>query len=334
MPRISRPFYRLQKDCWYARINGKVKSLGVFGTKKTRKAFAAWLKLLAENEKSSTRPPHRDSISLLELTNHFLADAQGRLRPSTHRFYLRFLQPFASKYPSRKATQISAAHIHAFANKPTWSSSTRHDAITTINTMLRWHGIKMNGLQIPPKESKGMSSVIPEEQAKKLINAARGDMGKLLHFLWLTGCRPSEALNLQAEMVDLKHSLIVLKEHKTSRMTRRPRIIYLSPEAKSHLKEQKERYANGFLFRSGNGKPYTLNNANNILWRLNRRLGTKATLYGFRHSFATDGLANGVPETHMAELLGHKSTRMLSLHYSHLGAKPKAMMAAVAMFRK
>ena len=334
MPRMTRPFFRTQKNCWYAKINGKLKSLGVYGNNKARIAFAVWIKLLAENKETSARPSQPESVSLIQLTNDFLADSKGRVLPSTHSFYQRFLCPFANKYPGRKAHQISATEIHDFATKPTWSNSTRHDAITTISTMLRWHGIKIVGLRIPPKESKGISSVIPEREAMEIINAAKGDMGKLLQFLWLTGCRPSEALNLQADMVDLKHSLIVLREHKTSRVTRRPRIIYLSADARSNLLAQAKKYGSGFLFRSGNGKPYTLNNANNILWRLNRRFGTKATLYGFRHSFATDGLANGVPETHMAELLGHKSTRMLSAHYSHLGSKPMAMRAAVALFRK
>jgi integrase len=52
------------------------------------------------------------------------------------------------------------------------------------------------------------------------------------------------------------------------------------------------------------------------------KLVIDATAYGFRHSFATDALSNGVPEAHVAALLGHSSTTMLHRHYSHVGAGP------------
>jgi integrase len=67
--------------------------------------------------------------------------------------------------------------------------------------------------------------------------------------------------------------------------------------------------------------------------RLQRRLGIKATAYGFRHSFATDALANGVPDAHVAELLGHSGTAMLHKHYSHLTARAKALRDALGRVR-
>jgi integrase len=154
-----------------------------------------------------------------------------------------------------------------------------------------------------------------------------------LRFLWLTGCRPSEALTLQVEMVEEASSIAILKEHKTAKATGKPRFIYLSAESLGLLQEQRQRHGLGFMFRNGNGKPYSLNNAVNILWRLNKKLGTKATLYGFRHSYATEGLAKGLPEAHVAELLGHCSTKMLHAHYSHLGAKANIMREAANKVR-
>ncbi len=43
--------------------------------------------------------------------------------------------------------------------------------------------------------------------------------------------------------------------------------------------------------------------------------------YNFRHTYATDALANGVPAAQVAELLGHASIRMVETHYGHLGQK-------------
>jgi integrase len=55
--------------------------------------------------------------------------------------------------------------------------------------------------------------------------------------------------------------------------------------------------------------------------------------YGYRHTFATDGLASGLPETHVAELLGHGSTAMLHKHYAHLTAKAGVLRNAAALVR-
>ena len=59
----------------------------------------------------------------------------------------------------------------------------------------------------------------------------------------------------------------------------------------------------------------------------------KAIAYGYRHTFATDGLANGLPETHVAELLGHGSMAMLHKHYAHLTAKAGVLRNAAALVR-
>jgi integrase len=59
----------------------------------------------------------------------------------------------------------------------------------------------------------------------------------------------------------------------------------------------------------------------------------KAIAYGLRHSFATDALERGVPDAHVAELLGHSGTAMLHKHYSHLGAKAQALREALGRER-
>ena len=51
------------------------------------------------------------------------------------------------------------------------------------------------------------------------------------------------------------------------------------------------------------------------------KLDCSGIMYGFRHSYATEMLKRGVPEAHVAQMLGHKSTAMLSKHYSHLSSE-------------
>jgi hypothetical protein len=58
-----------------------------------------------------------------------------------------------------------------------------------------------------------------------------------------------------------------------------------------------------------------------------------AVAYGLRHTFATDALANGVPDAQVAELLGHSGTATLHRHYAHLGAKAKVLRDALDRVR-
>ncbi len=44
-----------------------------------------------------------------------------------------------------------------------------------------------------------------------------------------------------------------------------------------------------------------------------------------RHSFATQALVNGVGIAHVAELLGHVDTSMVSQHYAHLSGNVQHM---------
>jgi site-specific recombinase XerD len=56
-------------------------------------------------------------------------------------------------------------------------------------------------------------------------------------------------------------------------------------------------------------------------WNLREKLPKLAGVisYTMRHSFATQALANGVGIAHVAELMGHVDTSMVSGHYAHLG---------------
>jgi integrase len=57
------------------------------------------------------------------------------------------------------------------------------------------------------------------------------------------------------------------------------------------------------------------------------------TAYSQRHTFATDTLANRVPDAHVAELLGHKGSAMLHKHYAHRTARGKALRDALGRVR-
>lgn len=333
MPRQLMPFFRKQKNAWYARVNGRVVSLRVTGRSNQLAAIRAWNELLFKVEGNAEGSTNKPIKTVADLVEEYLLEAKDRVSAKSMQYYTRFMRPFAGEYGHYASTAIKAPEIIAFANKPTWCDTTRHDAITTIASLFRWAEIPIGKLRKPHKRSKGVESLIRPEDAERIIALGRGDFRYCLELMWLTGCRPSEALGLQAHMIDLENSVIILRNHKTAGATGRPRLIYLAPRAKEILENQLRKWSTGFVFRTSNNRPITLNNAVNKLWRINRRLGTKATLYGFRHTYATEALAKGLPDAHVAELLGHTSTKMLHCHYSHLGAKASLMRQAASLVR-
>lgn len=304
-------------------------SLRVTGRSNQLAALRAWNELLFGEGKA----PEKQTKTVATLVEEYLQEAKNRVSIKTMQYYSRFMRPFSKAYGRLDCMAIKANEIIEFANKPTWSDTTRHDAITTIASLFRWAEIPVGKLRKPHKRSKGVESLIRPEDAERIIALGKGDFRYCLELMWLTGCRPSEALGLQAHMIDLDNSVLILHQHKTAGATGRPRLIYLPPRAKEMLGNQLKINPTGFVFRSSTNRPFSLNNAVNILWRINRRLGTKATLYGFRHTFATEALAKGLPDAHVAELLGHTSTKMLHCHYSHLGAKASLMRQAAALVR-
>jgi integrase len=140
-----------------------------------------------------------------------------------------------------------------------------------------------------------------------------------------TGARPGEIASVTAAHVDLKNGIWILHQHKTAKMTQqsKPRIIILTPTMIELTTKLLEQYREGPLFRNGSGKAW---NRNSICCRFRRvreklHLGEDVVAYLYRHSFATEALANGAGLVEVCELLGHTSTDMVMRHYQHLGER-------------
>lgn len=147
-----------------------------------------------------------------------------------------------------------------------------------------------------------------------------------------TGMRPSEAMRLEAHMVDFEGGVIVTKGKG------RDRVVYLNEAALKLFRRLAKKWPTGPLLRNMRSKPWTRNATTLRFTRLRAitplgLAGTEVTAESFRHSFATDGLERGVPIATMAELMGHKSTTMIEKHYSKLRQRREHLAEAVRMVR-
>jgi integrase len=126
----------------------------------------------------------------------------------------------------------------------------------------------------------------------------------------------------------------VLTEHKTGG-TGRARVIYLPPQTLALCRRLAGKTPAGPIFRNTRGGPWRKTGWKQAMARAQRKLGLagRPLASGYRHTFATDALERGVPDAHVAELLGHASTAMIHRHYGHLAARAAALRASLGRVR-
>jgi integrase len=338
----SGAWYRTGKDGWYAKVGGRQIALGVKGKQNSAAAQQAWHRLMAGGAGPGPGPapmPAGDA-TVSAVVNGFLTESRGRVKPNTHATYTGLLGPVASHFGDTPAAALSAARLLAYADRPGWGRSYRHNLIGAVQTAFKWAAANglvgadpVRSVRRPPKASRGRKCVIRAETHARLLAAATPALRLLLTVLHETGARPGELSRLAAADVDFGAGVAVLCDHKTAGSSGKPRMIVLTPGAKDLLHAQAQAHPTGPLLRNARGGAWTKDGIGLAVRRARRRAGVDATAYGYRHTFATDALAGGVPDATVAALLGHSSTAMLFRHYSHLTSRADVLRRAASAVR-
>jgi integrase/recombinase XerC len=275
-------------------------------------------------------------VSVEGVITAFLADTQNRVGGETQRGYRKYLLPVAARYGKRSAENLTVSEAEAYVRKPAWSSTYRANVLSTLITAFRWAERErlisrspLHGLRKPARASRGAKAIVSTEAHDRLVQHARQPFRAFLQLLWVTGARPGEIAGLRAGDIDLAQSVAVLTEHKTAHLGK-VRVLYLFAEAIAVLRERIAHSPEVLLFPGEDGLRMTPQAIGCRLRRLCIKAGVNHCIaYGFRHAFATDALANGVPDAQVAALMGHSGTAMLHKHYAHLGARAKALREAL-----
>jgi integrase len=296
-----------------------------------QKDEAAWeaLKKLIEGAVAGALPPAPGVKpgTVAPLSAAFLEAKAGDVNPATLRGYAKYLKWLAKHFGDSALAAVDLAAVRARAASETWSDTHRANTLWCVNALLRWCG-RSDRVPLPPKESRGGDSVIPEELHRRIVNETTGDFRQLVRFLWLTGCRPGEATHLTADAVDWDAQTIRLKKHKT-RHKGKTRTIYPCPEALEVLADQRDKYKGaGHLFRGLRGKPLSLQAMTMRFQRVSEKVGHKVCSYSYRHTWATRALAAGESDTIVAAMMGHSGTNMIHKHYSHVGEQSRVLKGA------
>jgi integrase len=344
------PWYRTGKDCWYVWHQGKLVRLH----KDEAEAHRLWHLLLAGALPQPATPPPEPplgppvpeatpALSVGALVDAYLADASLRLKPSTIASKRKVLLRLKADKGKEAAAVLAPAVVSAWlARQKGWGRSLRWLAAAVVRACCRWaasptQGLlpsdPTQGLRLPGPHSRGADTIVSAEDHARLLAAAREPMRNALTALYGTGCRPGELCAVEARHFNADAGVWLLDCHKTDR-TGKVRVIHLPPAVVELCQGLACRYPSGPLFRQSNGRPLTPERLRNWLFKTRRRLGLgRVVAYGYRHAFATDALANGVPDAHVAELLGHSGTALLHKHYAHLTARSQALREALGRVR-
>ncbi|MBD2337677.1 site-specific integrase [Calothrix sp. FACHB-156] len=149
---------------------------------------------------------------------------------------------------------------------------------------------------------------------------------KYLYFCWLTGCRPSEAIALKWENIDLHKNRLKFCEgqvnasgkiiKKKGTKTVESRLVPINQELKELLLSIPHR--SGYVFLNKAGKPISQQAFNGVWRTLLNDMGIRYRIpYQLRHTMISYHANNDYPIHKLAELVGN-STDVIQEHYLRL----------------
>ena len=173
------------------------------------------------------------------------------------------------------------------------------------------------GIPLAKNKTK-LPIVLNKDEVNKMFESTLNLKHRLvLMFLYYTGIRLNELVNIKWEDIDFQRDTIHLKTTKGEK----ERVIFLHDKLKNFIY-----YFNikgeGFVFMSNFGKKYDKRTIQVIVGNSAKRAGIqkKITPHTLRHSFATHLLEAGADIRYIQKLLGHSNLQTTQI-YTHVANK-------------
>lgn len=344
--RPNHPWYWAAKNAWFVEVGDTRHNLGKHpdGAPLPRKRKRgdppprppleieqAYHRLMATADR---KLPEAETLRVATVCDLFLDFSQKHHAADTYRAYRDFLQDFCEFYGTLLGKDLKPLHVTRWLDAhPGWKGS-RRNAIIAVKRPFNWADAEgllqpnpIKAVKKPPQRHRDRILTL-EERGQILAAIKDQQFREFVLAMMETGARPGEVRKVTAAHVNLDLGVWIFKEHKTAARTGRPRIIYLTPTILEMTRRLVELYPEGPLFRGPRGKRgNTRNGVRCRFKRLREKLPHLAGVisYTMRHSFATQALVNGVGIAHVAELMGHVDTSMVSHHYAHLAGNVQHM---------
>ncbi len=173
--------------------------------------------------------------------------------------------------------------------------------------------------KIPLAKNQGkLPVVLNKEEINSMLEATLNLKHRLvLMFLYYTGVRVNEIVNLMWEDMDFQRGTIHLKTAKGEK----ERIIFFHEKLKNFI-EYFSLKKGGIVFVSNHGKKYDKRTIQAIVRNAAIKAGInkRTTPHTLRHSFATHLLEAGADIRHIQKLLGHANLQTTQV-YTHVANK-------------
>ncbi len=174
------------------------------------------------------------------------------------------------------------------------------------------------------------------ETIEKMMKDRKNDPARLLacKFVIFTGCRPVEAVRLKKALVDLKRGRAELLEHKTMKLTGKPKVFFLTPEVIDIIKRAYALHTmrgiedSVYVFPRRNNKQKPSNWMAKTWASVKQQSGLKIDLCQFRSGFINAADEAGLNEEETANTTGHMSLTTVRRHYRIIDQKKAALNAA------
>lgn len=186
---------------------------------------------------------------------------------------------------------------------------------------------------VAPKGHFSLPRVLYEEEINVIFaaNSKRTDFLKdrdqlILEFMFATGLRASEIVNLTLQSININERILVVigkgNKERIVPFTEHVQILikdYINNMRKKLLAKRRSSQPTNALFLNAKGGKLTIQGLGHILRSIEKKTGEYAKLHPhlFRHSFATNLLEKGADLRVIQELLGHESLNTTQI-YTHV----------------
>ncbi len=339
--RTHGPVYLL--DYW---VNGKRVRKSVGSNKRQAEAIQAKVQ---RDLTLGTYGIHQQSartISVSELVIEYLAEDSSLKSAKTLKRYedqLLGFEKFLRKYfpdTYKDITGIKAYHVSECRDKlkkgflpeqKAWAPRTVNRTLEMIGGLLNFAVEKSyiesnpaKGTRHIPVQEKGVPEFYSEDELSKIWEQADQFWLPFFKFLYYTGMRKGEAINLIWSNVhtDASQPYVEIKSSASwNTKTKKSRVVHLSKSALAVIVSQEGKDPTYVFPAKSGGKVH-----DNVPYRsLKKTLDTlniPGDLHKFRHTFASHLAMKGVSRDTIGDILGHSSSEMTKI-YSHLSPEHK-----------
>src|SRR3989338_7162500 len=215
---------------------------------------------------------------------------------------------FIKKDPKEVSEQDAKSYLAYLLSERKYSPRSANLALSSLKFFYKevLQNPAFNEVKAPKLEKK-LPTVLTKDEIRQLLNAVDNPKHRLLiEFMYSSGLRVSECVNLKIDDLDLSEKMGKVRHGKGNK----ERYIILSESLIQHLSVylSTKKDSSTYIF-SINNRPITIRQAQKVVKRAAKKAGINKRVFchALRSSFATHLLEAGTDIRVIQELLGHSN---------------------------